>query len=279
MPFFELLAPSRRLLLDRPKIMGIVNVTPDSFSDGGRYHQRDQALRHAIKLQQEGASLLDLGGESTRPGAQAVASQEEMDRVLPVLEALRQETDAWISIDTSNPELMREAAARGADLINDVRALSRPGALEAAAATGLPICLMHMKGEPGSMQQQASYQNLVAEVIAFLRSRIEACQAAGIAEERLLLDPGFGFAKNLDHNLTLLNQLEALHELGRPLLVGMSRKKMLGELTGRPVEEREVASVTAHLLAAQKGAQLLRVHDVAGLKDALSIWQALTEKE
>lgn len=269
----------RRLDLSVPKIMGIVNLTPDSFSDGGRFQTPSQAVEQALRLEQEGAVLLDLGGESTRPGAAAVSPQQEMDRVLPVLELLRKETSAWISIDTSTPEVMTEAAALGADLINDVRALRRPGALEAAAATGLPVCLMHMKGEPGSMQQEAQYANLLSEVSTFLEERVLACEQAGIAKEQLLLDPGFGFAKLLKHNLLLLNKLEELQVLGLPLLVGMSRKRMLGEITGRPVEERQAASYAVHLLAAQKGARILRVHDVAGLKDTLDVWQAMLNPE
>lgn len=275
----ELQGKRFNLQLDRPHIMGIVNLTPDSFSDGGRFQTTQKAVAQALKLEQEGASLLDLGGESTRPGAATVSVQEEMDRVLPVLEALRAETSAWISIDTSTPQLMTEAARLGADLINDVRALQRPGALEAAAATGLPVCLMHMQGEPGSMQKQPSYADLLAEISHFLQNRVSACLQAGICSKKILLDPGFGFGKTLKHNLTLLNHLNQLLSLGYPLLAGMSRKRMLGEITGREVDQREAAGIAAHLLAAQKGARVLRVHDVAGLRDALDVWQACLNTE
>ncbi|WP_416886498.1 dihydropteroate synthase [Marinospirillum sp.] len=257
------------------QMMGIVNITPDSFSDGGCFKQVDAAVRQALRLEQEGAQLIDLGGESTRPGAAPVSVQEEMDRVLPVLEKLRAQSKVKISIDTSSPQLMTEAAALGADLINDVRALTRPGALEAAAATGLPICLMHMRGEPQTMQQQAAYQQVVAEVGEWLETRVQACASVGIEKERLILDPGFGFAKQLEHNLALLADLAALTRFGLPLLVGMSRKRMLGEITGRPVEEREAAGLAAHLIAAQQGASWLRVHQVAGLQDALQVWRAV----
>ncbi|SFC33786.1 dihydropteroate synthase [Marinospirillum celere] len=269
----------RVLDLTEPRIMGIVNLTPDSFSDGGRLQGVDAALEHALRLEKEGADLLDLGGESTRPGAAKVSVQEEMDRVLPVLEALRKETSSWISIDTSTPEVMTEAARLGADLINDVRALRRPGALQAAAKTGLPVCLMHMKGEPGFMQQEAHYDDLLQEITDFLNERITACEQAGIQRSALLLDPGFGFAKLLKHNLALLNNLGTLLELQLPLLVGLSRKRMLGEITGREVHERQAASYAVHLLAAQKGAKILRVHDVAGMKDSLAVWQAMLNAE
>lgn len=262
------------LPLHHPQIMGIVNLTPDSFSDGGQFQQIDQAVAHALDLQQAGASLLDLGGESTRPGATPVSPQEEMDRVLPVLVALRKETQAWISIDTSSPELMREAARLGADMINDVRALQQPGALEAAATTGLPVCIMHMQGRPASMQEQPAYTDPMQEIKAFLQQRIQAAEQSGIPKQRLIVDPGFGFGKTLQHNLQLLDQLDLLLELGCPVLAGMSRKRMLGEITGREVDQREAAGIAAHLLAAQKGARLLRVHQVAGLRDALDVWQA-----
>jgi len=262
------------LPLDRPQIMGIVNLTPDSFSDGGRFQEVDAAVRQALQLESEGASVLDLGGESTRPGAAPVTEDEEMDRVLPVLEALRSKTSAWISIDTSSPALMLEAGRLGADMINDVRALQRPGALEAAATTGLPVCMMHMQGRPETMQKQPVYGDLIAEVVAFLQERVRLAEAAGIAKSQIILDPGFGFGKTLEHNLQLLNQLDQLLHLGCPLLAGMSRKRMLAEITGRELDQREAAGIAAHLLAAQKGASLLRVHEVAGLNDALKVWQA-----
>ena len=254
--------------------MGILNVTPDSFSDGGRYQSVDLAIKQALQMIEEGAAFIDLGGESTRPGAVGVSSQEELDRVLPVVEGLRKESPVMISIDTSNPVLMLEAAKLGANLLNDVRSFSRPGALKAAAATGLPICIMHMRGEPSSMQQQTNYTNVVAEVKSWLAERLQVCVAAGIDQQKILLDPGFGFAKLLPHNLALLANLNKLLALGQPLLVGMSRKRMLGEITGKPALERDAASLAAHLLAAQQGASILRIHSVAGLKDALQVWQA-----
>ncbi|WP_245562318.1 dihydropteroate synthase [Marinospirillum minutulum] len=263
--------------LNQPQIMGIVNVTPDSFSDGGRYTTVDLAIKQALALEKEGATFIDLGGESTRPGAEGVAEQEELDRVLPVLEGLRKESAVMISIDTSNPKLMQEAAKLGANLLNDVRSFTREGALEAAQATGLPVCIMHMRGEPSSMQQQTTYADVVTEVKDWLVKRMQVCIAAGIAEDKILLDPGFGFAKLLPHNLTLLANLNKLTSLNRPLLVGMSRKRMLGEITGKPALERDAAGIAAHLLAAQQGAKILRVHSVAGLKDALQVWQATAQ--
>lgn len=263
--------------LNQPQIMGIVNVTPDSFSDGGRYTTVDLAIKQALALEKEGATFIDLGGESTRSGAEGVAEQEELDRVLPVLEGLRKESAVMISIDTSNPKLMQEAAKLGANLLNDVRSFTREGALEAAQATGLPVCIMHMRGEPSSMQQQTTYADVVTEVKDWLAKRMQVCIAAGIAEDKILLDPGFGFAKLLPHNLTLLANLNKLTSLNRPLLVGMSRKRMLGEITGKPALERDAAGIAAHLLAAQQGAKILRVHSVAGLKDALQVWQATAQ--
>lgn len=263
--------------LNLPQIMGIVNVTPDSFSDGGRYTAVDLAIKQALVLEEEGATFIDLGGESTRSGAEGVTEQEELDRVLPVLEGLRKESSVLISIDTSNPKLMLEAAKLGANLLNDVRSFTREGALEAAQATGLPVCIMHMRGEPSSMQQQTTYVDVVTEVKDWLARRMQACVTAGIAEERILLDPGFGFAKLLPHNLALLANLNKLANLKRPLLVGMSRKRMLGEITGKPALERDAAGIAAHLLAAQQGAKILRVHSVAGLKDALQVWQAMVQ--
>lgn len=263
--------------LNQPQIMGIVNVTPDSFSDGGRYTTVDLAIKQALALEKEGATFIDLGGESTRPGAEGVAEQEELDRVLPVLEGLRKESAVMISIDTSNPKLMQEAAKLGANLLNDVRSFTREGALEAAQATGLPVCIMHMRGEPSSMQQQTTYADVVTEVKDWLAKRMQVCIAAGIAEDKILLDPGFGLPKLLPHNLTLLANLNKLTSLNRPLLVGMSRKRMLGEITGKPALERDAAGIAAHLLAAQQGAKILRVHSVAGLKDALQVWQATAQ--
>lgn len=266
-----------KLNLQQPQIMGILNVTPDSFSDGGRYTSVALAVEQALQMQAEGATFIDIGGESTRPGATGIGEQEELDRVLPVVERLRKESAVMISIDTSNPKLMLEAAKLGANLLNDVRSFTRAGALEAAVQTGLPICIMHMRGEPSSMQQQTDYLDVVAEVKDWLSARAQACIVAGVAPNKILLDPGFGFAKLLTHNLSLLKNLKELLGLNRPLLVGMSRKRMLGEITGKPALERDAAGIAAHLLAVQEGASILRVHSVAGLKDALKVWQAFKQ--
>lgn len=265
---------ARTLTLSAPVVMGVLNVTPDSFSDGGRFIGRDAALKHAGAMITAGAAIIDIGGESTRPGAAPVSVTEELDRVIPVVEAIASEYDVVISVDTSTAEVMRDSAAAGAGLINDVRALQRPGALQAAAATGLAVCLMHMQGEPGTMQQAPVYRDVVAEVRQFLRSRVDACVAAGIQRDLLLLDPGFGFGKNDEHNLALLAALPQLAEDG-PVLAGLSRKSMIGRLLGRPVEDRLIGSVTLALLAAQRGARILRVHDVAETVDALRLLQAL----
>lgn len=265
---------SRFLDLTRPQVMGILNVTPDSFSDGGRFIGRDAALKHARDMIAAGAAIIDIGGESTRPGAAPVSVAEELDRVIPVVEAVAAQCDVVISVDTSSAEVMRAAAAAGAGLINDVRALMRPGALQAAAATGLAVCLMHMQGEPGNMQGAPQYTDVVNEVRQFLRQRVDVCVAAGIDRERLLLDPGFGFGKNDQHNLALLAALPQLAEDGI-VLAGLSRKSMIGRLLGRPVEDRLIGSVTLALLAAERGARILRVHDVAETVDALRLLQAL----
>lgn len=267
-----------KLDLQQPRIMGVLNVTPDSFSDGGRYTQVDQALQQALRLEAEGADIIDIGGESTRPGAAPVSEQQELDRVLPVIEALKAASGVLISVDTSSPQVITAAAAAGVDLINDVRSLTRPGALDAAVASGLPVCLMHMRGEPGNMQQQTDYQDVVKDVADWLQRRASECQQAGIAAERILLDPGFGFAKLLTHNLQLLARLDEIVALGYPVLAGMSRKRMLGELTGRETGDREAAGLAAHLLAVQRGARLIRVHAVAGMKDALRVWQAVEKQ-
>lgn len=264
-----------RLELSRPLVMGIVNVTPDSFSDGGRYAQRDAALAHARSLLEEGADILDVGGESTRPGARTPSLQEELDRVMPVLEALT----SWgvpISVDTSQPELMRQALGLGVDIINDVRSLQRPGALDVVAAhPSAGVCLMHMQGEPGRMQDAPHYADVVGDVRAFLAQRLEAVQQAGVNPARIVLDPGYGFGKTTPHNLALLRGQAALCTLGQPLLVGWSRKRSLGELTGRAVDQRVVASVAAALASVDQGARILRVHDVAATVDGLKVWQAL----
>ncbi|WP_095098315.1 dihydropteroate synthase [Pseudomonas sp. Irchel 3A5] len=266
---------NRVLDLSRTHVMGILNATPDSFSDGGRYTHLDAALRHAEAMVVAGATLIDVGGESTRPGARAVSPTEELERVAPVVEALGRELDVIISVDTSTPAVIRETARLGAGLINDVRALRRDGALDAAAATGLPVCLMHMRGEPGDMQDDPRYDDLVAEVGAFLRERMDQCVAAGISEERIILDPGFGFAKSLDHNLSLFKHMHELHLLGRPLLVGVSRKSMIGGALGRPVGERLFGGLALAALAMTKGARILRVHDVAETVDVVRMIAAV----
>lgn len=270
---------SRFLDLTHPQVMGILNITPDSFSDGGRYAQRDAALRHAEAMWRAGASLIDVGGESTRPGALAVSPIEELERVAPVVEAIAGELDVIISVDTSTPAVMREAARLGAGLINDVRSLQREGALDAAADSGLPVCLMHMRGEPTTMQQDPRYADILSEVRGFLVERMAACATGGIAAERLILDPGFGFAKTLEHNLRLFKHLESLHELGRPLLVGVSRKSMIGRVLGHEVGGRLYGSLALAALAVGKGAQILRVHDVAETVDVVRMLAAVAAAE
>ena len=262
----------RRLVLDRPRVMGILNVTPDSFSDGGRYLDPAAALARARRMVEEGADLVDVGGESTRPGAEPVPAAEELRRVVPVIEAIATELPVPVSVDTSKPEVMRAAVAAGASLINDVRALRAPGALEAAAEAGVPVCLMHMRGEPRTMQEAPAYGDVVAEVRAFLLERAAACEAAGIPRGRILIDPGFGFGKTLEHNLALMRRLEAFVGTGFPVLVGVSRKSMIGALAGgAPVERRLHGSVAAAVVAACKGAAIVRVHDVAPTVEALRV--------
>jgi len=263
-----------RLSLERPLVMGIVNVTPDSFSDGGRYCDPARAIAHGRQLVEEGADLLDIGGESSRPGAQSVSVEEELRRVLPVIEALAG-VGVPLSVDTVKPEVMRRAVAAGASVINDIAALQAPGALEAAAASDAAVCLMHMQGEPRTMQADPTYDEVVAEVRDFLAARVAAAQAAGIAAERIIVDPGFGFGKRLEHNLALLRHLGQFADLGACVLAGLSRKSMLGEITGRKVSQRDTASVAAALLAARNGARILRVHDVAATQDALAVWAAV----
>jgi len=270
---------NRVLDLAHTHVMGILNATPDSFSDGGRYSQRDAALRHAEAMVQAGATLIDVGGESTRPGARAVSASEEVERVAPVVEAIARELDVIISVDTSTPEVMLATAGLGAGLINDVRSLQRPGALEAAASTGLPVCLMHMLGEPGTMQNDPHYEDLVGEVCAFLAERMKQCIAAGIGQQQIILDPGFGFAKTLEHNLSLFKHMEALHALGRPLLVGVSRKSMIGAVLGRPVDQRLSGGLALAVLAMAKGARILRVHDVAETADVVRMIAAVEAAE
>ena len=259
--------------------MGILNVTPDSFSDGGRFLAREDALRQAERMVREGAAILDVGGESTRPGAAAVAVEEELDRVIPIVESLSAAFEVPVSVDTSKPEVIRAAAAAGAGMINDVTALRRPGAVEAAASTGLPVCLMHMQGEPRTMQAAPQYDDVLADIIEYLKQRMQVCERAGIGPGRLLVDPGFGFGKSLAHNLALLRNLTAFSSLGVPLLVGISRKSMLGAITGREVGERLAASVAAALMAVERGARVVRVHDVAATVDALAVWQATMDGE
>jgi len=266
----------RILRLDRPRVMGIVNLTPDSFSDGGLHSSVDAAVAYGLKLVEEGADLLDIGGESTRPGADEVSLEEELRRVLPVIERLAKDTTLPISIDTSKPEVMRAAVAAGAGMVNDIYALRREGALQAAAELGVPVVLMHMQGEPRTMQHTPEYENVVADVHRFLAERIFAAEMAGIARKQIVIDPGFGFGKTDQHNLTLLAQLQRLTELGVPLLAGLSRKRVLGTLSGREIpSERVSASLAAHLIAVQRGAQIVRVHDVAATVDALKVWNAV----
>ena len=260
--------------LSRPLVMGIVNVTPDSFSDGGHHFRCDAALAHAHQLIQEGADILDIGGESTRPGALPVSVQEELDRVIPVIEGLRG-VPVPLSVDSFKPEVMRAALAAGASMINDIDALQQTEALFAVAESDAAVCLMHKQGNPQTMQEQPEYLDVVAEVLQFLRVRIETVEASGIARERIVVDPGFGFGKSLVHNLALLRSLDAFSQLGVPLLAGLSRKSMLGAITGQDVEHRDYASVTAALLAVQRGAHIVRVHDVRATVDALKFWHAV----
>lgn len=265
---------SHVLDLSRPRVMGIVNVTPDSFSDGGRHLDRERALAHARRLRDEGADIIDVGGESTRPGAAPVPDAEEMDRVVPIVEALAAE-GALVSIDTMKPAIMRAAVAAGAAMINDVRALQEPDALEAASATSAAVCLMHMRGTPRTMQQDTHYDDVVGEVRAFLAARAQACEAAGIARDRIAIDPGFGFAKTAAQGFRLLNELHALVALGYPVVSGWSRKSALGRVTGRPADERLAASLAAAMGAVARGAAVVRVHDVRETVDALNVWSAI----
>jgi dihydropteroate synthase len=263
--------------LSTPRVMGVLNVTPDSFSDGGRFADVTAAVAHALRMVEEGAALLDVGGESTRPGAHAVSAEEEIYRVVPVIEALVAHTKVPISVDTSKPAVMTAAVRAGATLINDVRALREPGALEAAADTGAAICLMHMQGEPRTMQVDPRYDDVVAEVRSFLHERAEACRAAGIARDRLAIDPGIGFGKRLEHNLALLADLPALVGLGWPVLIGVSRKSMFGALLGRAVDERVAGGVAMTTAAVLNGASILRTHDVAPTVDAVKVAVALKQ--
>lgn len=273
--FATLDCAGRVLRLDRPQVMGIVNVTPDSFSDGGHHATVEAAVAHGLRLVEEGADLLDVGGESTRPGAAPVDEAIELARVLPVIEALLAETLVPISVDTSKPGVMRAALAAGAGMVNDVMALRAEGAIEAVAASKAAVVLMHMAGEPRTMQQAPAFDDVVGEVQRFLAERVFACEMSGIDKRRLVIDPGFGFGKALEHNLALLAQVKRFSAIGVPVLAGLSRKSSLGEITGRAVGDRVAASVAAHLIAVQNGAMLVRVHDVAATVDALKVWAAV----
>lgn len=265
---------NQRLNLDYPHVMGILNVTPDSFSDGGLFVAPGSLQLQVEAMLAAGVGIIDVGGESTRPGAQPVALAEELKRVIPCIELIRSISDIPISIDTSKPAVMRAAVAAGADMINDVNALGAQGALQAVAELGVPVCLMHMQGQPETMQQRPEYTDVVAQVLDFFMARIDACLAAGIAKEQILLDPGFGFGKTLEHNFQLLKKLELFHSLGCPLLAGLSRKSMLGSVTDKAVDQRLAGSLAAAVIAAMQGAKILRVHDVAETVDALKIVQA-----
>lgn len=265
----------RPLDLGRVAVMGILNLTPDSFSDGGLFLSRDQAVSHALKMADEGADIIDVGGESTRPGTLAVSLQEELDRVVPVIEALRREVEIPISIDTSKPQVMREAVSAGAGMINDVKALREENALATAAELGVPVCLMHMQGEPRSMQVNPTYKDVVVEVRDFLSARRQACLDAGVDEKKILIDPGFGFGKTLEHNLELLRNLSELKSVGAPVLVGLSRKSMIGKAIGLPVDKRLHASVALAILAVRTGANVIRLHDVAATREAVRMVEAV----
>ncbi|MBD1564263.1 dihydropteroate synthase [Vibrio sp. SA48] len=269
--------PTKTLILDRPHVMGILNVTPDSFSDGGKFNSLELAIERAEKMIAAGVSIIDIGGESTRPGAPEVTLEDELQRVVPVIKAIRAKHNVWISIDTSKAEVMRQAVNAGADLINDVRALQEPGALEVAAKAGVPICLMHMQGQPRTMQVSPCYQDVLTDVKSFLQERVAACENVGIAREQIILDPGFGFGKTLEHNYHLLAHLEAFHQLGFPILAGMSRKSMIFKLLEKNPADCMLASVTCATVAAMKGAQIIRVHDVDETLEAMKIVQTIIQ--
>ncbi|EST56993.1 dihydropteroate synthase [Proteus hauseri ZMd44] len=276
----KLMARGTELNLSTPQVMGILNVTPDSFSDGGTHNSLNDAVNHAAKLIAEGASIIDIGGESTRPGASDVSIDEELQRVVPVVEAIRQRFDVWISVDTSKAQVITESANVGASIINDIRSLQEPGALAAAAKTGLPVCIMHMQGDPKTMQQSPHYENVMMDVDRFLQENIQRCVDAGIEKNQIILDPGFGFGKNLAHNYQLLAHLSELHHFGLPILAGMSRKSMVGQLLNVPPQERVAGSVACAVIAAMQGAQIIRVHDVKETVDAMKVVQVtLSAKE
>lgn len=264
-------ANNKSLDLSRPHVMAILNVTPDSFSDGGKYNSIELALAQVDKMIKAGVSIVDVGGESTRPGAPDVSLEEELRRVVPVIKAIREKYDVWISVDTSKAEVMRQAIDAGADLINDIRSLQEPGALEVAAEAQLPICLMHMKGQPRTMQVAPHYDDVMSDVSAFLEERIAACEAAGIDKSQLILDPGFGFGKTIEHNYHMLAHLEKFHEFGLPILAGMSRKSMIFKLLDKPAAECTNASVVCATIAAMKGAQIIRVHDFEETIEAMKV--------
>ncbi|PSU46729.1 dihydropteroate synthase [Photobacterium frigidiphilum] len=274
-----LTSKEKTLDLSYPHTMGILNVTPDSFSDGGKFNQFDHALRHVEAMLEAGTSILDIGGESTRPGAADVSEEQELERVVPIIEAIRQRFDCWISIDTSKALVMTEAVTAGADLINDVRALREEGALKAAAKANVPICLMHMQGQPRTMQAQPHYDDLFTGVSEFLVERVAACEKAGIAREQLLLDPGYGFGKTLEHNYQLLAHLDKFHQFGLPLLVGMSRKSMISKLLNKQPSECLVGSLACATIAAMKGAQIIRVHDAQETVDVLKVCRMTLAQE
>ncbi|WP_313162044.1 dihydropteroate synthase [Kosakonia cowanii] len=276
----KLHAQGSTLELSHPHVMGILNVTPDSFSDGGSHNTLIEAVKHANLMINAGATIVDIGGESTRPGAAEVSVDEELARVIPVVEAIAQRFEVWISVDTSKPEVIREASRAGAHIINDIRSLTEPGALEAAAQTGLPVCLMHMQGQPKTMQEAPKYEDVFADVNRFFVENIARCERAGIAKEKLLLDPGFGFGKNLSHNYALLARLGEFHHFGLPLLAGMSRKTMIGQLLNVGPTERLSGSLACAVIAAMQGAQIIRVHDVKETVEAMRVVEAtLSAKE
>ncbi len=270
----KLTARGQTLSLATPQVMGILNVTPDSFSDGGTHNTPAKALEHARKMIAEGAAIIDIGGESTRPGAAEVSPEQEAERVIPVVAAIARESDVWISVDTSKALVIREAANAGAHILNDIRSFSEPGALQAAAHSGLPVCVMHMQGEPRTMQQGPHYQNVVREVYTYLEAQVARCVAAGIEKNHIILDPGFGFGKTLAHNYQLLDKLDLFHNLGLPVLAGMSRKSMIGQLMDIPPDERVAGSVACAVIAAMKGAQIIRVHDVKETVQAMKVVEA-----
>lgn len=264
-------ANNKSLDLSRPHVMAILNVTPDSFSDGGKYDSIDLAMAQVEKMLAAGVSIIDVGGESTRPGAPEVSLEEELKRVIPVVQAIREKYDVWISVDTSKAEVMRQSVAAGADLINDIRSLTEPGALEVAAEANVPVCIMHMKGQPKTMQQNPQYNDLMQEVEEFLTERISACESAGIARENIILDPGFGFGKTVEHNYHMLANLEKFHKYGLPVLAGLSRKSMIFKVLDKPAAECTNASVVCATVAAMKGAQIIRVHDFEETLEAMKL--------